>query len=343
MKKLLNTLYVTTPDAYLSLDGENVVVLRESEALLRLPLHNLEGIITFGYTGASPALMGACAERKIALSFFTQSGRFLADVSGIEQGNIVLRRTQYRAADDLPKSVAITKNILIGKLHNSRWVLERALRDHSVRIDADRVKAAALGIAEAVNLLRSADTLESLRGIEGEAAARYFSVLDELILQSKDDFFFRTRNRRPPTDNMNALLSFAYSLLASDMAAAIRGVGLDPYVGFLHRDRPGRRSLALDFIEELRAVFADRFVLSIINKRQVVSADFHTQENGAVRLTDDARKTFLSAWQSRKQEEIRHPFLGEKVEWGLVPHIQALLMARFLRGDLDEYPPFLWK
>ena len=343
MKKLLNTLYVTTPDTYLSLDGENVLVLRDSETLLRLPLHNLEGIITFGYTGASPALMGACAERKIALSFFTQSGRFLADVAGIEQGNVVLRRTQYRAADDLSKSVAITINILIGKLHNSRWVLERALRDHGMRIDADRVKAAALGIAEAVNPLRIADTLESLRGIEGEAATRYFSVFDELILQSKEDFFFRTRNRRPPTDNVNALLSFAYSLLGSDVASAIRGVGLDPYVGFLHRDRPGRRSLALDLIEELRAVFADRFVLSIVNRRQVVSSDFHKQENGAVRLTDDARKTFLNAWQTRKQEEIRHPFLGEKVEWGLVPHIQALLMARFLRGDLDEYPPFLWK
>ena len=206
-----------------------------------------------------------------------------------------------------------------------------------------RSKAAALGIAESVNPLRHADTLESLRGIEGEAATRYFSVLDELILQSKEEFFFRTRNRRPPTDNMNSLLSFAYSLLASDMAAAIRGVGLDPYVGFLHRDRPGRRSFALDLIEELRTVFADRFVLSLINKRQVVSSDFQTQDNGAVRLTDDARRTFLNAWQTRKQEEIRHPFLGEKVSWGLVPHIQALLMARFLRGDLDEYPPFLWK
>ena len=343
MKKLLNTLYVTSPDAYLSLDGENVVILRDSETLLRLPLHNLEGIITFGYTGASPALMGACADRKIALSFFTQSGRFLADVSGIEQGNVVLRRTQYRMADDLTKSVEISKNMLIGKLHNSRWVLERALRDHGVRIDAVRVKAAALGIAESVDPLRKSDTLESLRGIEGEAATKYFSVFDELILQSKENFFFRTRNRRPPTDNVNALLSFSYALLANDVASAIRGVGLDPYVGFLHRDRPGRRSLALDLIEELRSVFADRFVLSLINKRQIVSSDFHTQENGAVRLKDNVRKTFLNAWQTRKQEEIRHPYLGEKVEWGLVPHIQALLMARFLRGDLDEYPPFLWK
>ena len=343
MKKLLNTLYVTTPDAYLSLDGENIVVVRENETLLRVPLHNLEGIITFGYTGASPALMGACAKRKISLSFLTQSGRFLADVSGIEQGSVVLRRTQYRVADDIPKSVAIVKNILIGKLHNSRWILERAVRDHGVRIDAEGVKTAARGIAEAIDPLRQADSLETLRGIEGEAAMRYFSVFDELILQSKEDFFFRSRSRRPPLDNINALLSFAYTLLANDTAAALRAVGLDPFVGFLHRDRPGRRSLALDLMEELRAVFADRFALSLVNKRQVGPSDFHTQENGAVMLSDDARKTFLNAWQMRKQEEIRHPFLGEKIEWGLVPHVQALLLARFLRGDLDEYPPFLWK
>jgi len=343
VKKLLNVLYVTTPEAYLSLDGENIIVLRESETLLRVPLHNLEGIVSFGYTGASPALMGACAERKIALSFFTQSGRFLADISGIEQGNVVLRRTQYRAADDMSQSTSIAKNILTGKLHNSRWVLERALRDHEMRIDAERVKAAARGIARALEPLRQAGGLEELRGIEGEAATRYFSVFDELILQSKDVFFFRTRSRRPPTDNMNVLLSFAYALLANDVAAALRGVGLDPFVGFLHRDRPGRRSLAADLMEELRAVYADRFVLSLVNLRQIDASGFHQQENGAVRLTDEARKIFLSAWQTRKQEEITHPYLNEKIEWGLVPHVQSLLLARFLRGDLDEYPPFLWK
>lgn len=343
MRRLLNTLYVTTPDAYLSLDGENVVVLREAETLLRVPLHNLEEIVTFGYTGASPALMGACAERRIALAFFTRSGRFLADVSGIEQGNVVLRRTQYRMADDVVQSASVAKNILIGKLHNSRWVLERAARDHGVRIDAGRVKAAAHAIAGATEFLRQADGLESLRGVEGEAATRYFSVFDELILQSKADFFFRTRSRRPPLDNVNALLSFAYTLLGNDIAAAIRGVGLDPFVGFLHRDRPGRRSLALDLMEELRAVFADRFVLTLINKRQIEPSGFHRQENGAVWLTDEARRLFLAAWQTRKQEEITHPFLNEKISWGLVPHVQSLLLARFLRGDLDEYPPFLWK
>jgi CRISPR-associated protein Cas1 len=339
----LNTLYVTASDAYLSLDGENVVVLRGNEELLRAPLHNLEGIVTFGYTGASPALMGMCAERKISLSFFTANGNFLADIAGMEHGNVVLRRTQYRMADDLKQSTAVAKNIILGKLYNSRWVLERAVRDHEARIDSERVKTAARSIAESIEPLRQADNLESLRGIEGEAATRYFSVFDELILQSKEDFFFKTRSRRPPLDNVNSLLSFAYSILANEVAAAVRSVGLDPFVGFLHRDRPGRKSLALDMMEEFRAVIADRFVLSLINKRQIDSKGFQTRENGSVLIKDDTRKIFLSAWQKRKQEEITHPFLQEKVEWGLVPYVQSLLLARFLRGDLDEYPPFLWK
>ena len=339
----MNTLYVTTPDAYLSLDGENVIVLREKETLLRVPLHNLEGIVAFGYTGASPALMGACADRDVALSFFTMNGRFLADISGIEKGNVVLRRTQYRVADDISQSVAIVKNILTAKLYNSRWTLERAIRDHEMRIDLERVKSAVNYIAGAIEPLREADNLESIRGIEGEAATRYFSVFDELILQSKDEFFFKTRTRRPPLDNVNSLLSFAYTLLANDVASAVRSVGLDPFVGFLHRDRPGRKSLALDLMEEFRAVIADRFVISMINKREIEPKGFQIKENGAVLIKDDARRSFLNAWQKRKQEVIIHPFLHEKVEWGLVPYIQALLLARFLRGDHDEYAPFLWK
>jgi len=343
VRKLLNVLYVTTPDTYLSLDGENVVILKGEETLLRVPLHNLEGIACFCYAGASPALMGACAERGISLSFFTPNGRFLAETTGFERGNVLLRRTQYRVADDEAKSAGIAKNVLTGKLHNSRWILERAVRDHSLRIDVESVKTAAQSIADSTKALREAENLAQLRGIEGEAATRYFSVFDELILQSKDDFYFRTRNRRPPTDNVNAMLSFAYSLLANDFSTALRANGLDAFVGFLHRDRPGRRSLALDLMEELRAVAADRFVLSLINNRQVSASDFYTHENGAVRMKDEARRTFLSAWQTRKNEEIRHPFLKEKIEWGLVPHVQSLLLARFLRGDLDEYPPFLWK
>jgi len=343
MKKLLNTLYVTTPDVYLSLDGENVVILRKDEVLLRVPLHNLESILTYGYTGVSPALMGACAERKIALSFFTPSGRFIADISGIEQGNVVLRRTQYRYADDFQKSTAISKNILLCKLHNGRWVLERTIRDHGLRINIENVKAAILIIINSIKQLQHADDLESMRGIEGVAAAAYFSVFDEMIMQSKESFFFRTRNRRPPLDNVNALLSFTYSILANDIASAIRAVGLDPFVGFLHRDKPGRRSLALDLLEELRPIFADRFVITLINNRKVSASDFYTQENGAVRMKDDARKEFLNAWQTRKLEEIKHPYLNESIEWGLVPHVQALLLARVLRGDLEEYPPFFWK
>ncbi|MDR3310184.1 MAG: type I-C CRISPR-associated endonuclease Cas1c [Oscillospiraceae bacterium] len=343
MKKLLNTLYVTTPDTYLSLDGENIVVLRDAETLLRVPLLNLEAVVTFGYTGASPALMGACAERGIALTFMTASGHFLADVAGDRQGNVLLRRTQYRVADDESASVKIARNMIAAKLHNSRWVIERAVRDHELRIDAARVQAAARAIANAIPPAREAESPGVLRGVEGEAAQRYFSVFDEMILQNKSDFYFKSRSRRPPMDNLNALLSFAYSLLANDCAAALCGVGLDPYVGFLHRDRPGRKSLALDLTEELRAVFADRFVLTLVNNRKIDASAFKTQESGAVLLKDEARREFLAAWQARKRETITHPYLSEKIEWGLVPHAQSLLLARHLRGDLDEYPPFLWK
>jgi len=343
MRKLLNTLYVTSPDAYLSLDGENVVVIKEDSPLLRVPLHNLEGIVSFGYTGASPALMGACAQRGIALSFCTANNRFLATVTGETKGNVILRRTQYRVADDEEKSLNISRNILIGKLYNSRWVLERATRDYPQRIDIERLKKVGGFIVNAINSLQEARTYGMLMGIEGEAASQYFSVFDELILQSKDLFYFHQRSRRPPMDNVNALMSFIYTLLANETAAAALAVGLDPYVGFLHKDRPGRRSLGLDLMEELRAPLADRFVLTLINTRQIDASGFEQKENGAVLMRDDLRKTVLNAWQIRKQEQLVHPFLQEKIEWGLVPHVQALLLARYLRGDLDEYPPFLWK
>jgi len=343
MRRLLNTLYVTLPDVYLSLDGENVVVLQDSEILMRVPLHNLEGIITFGYTGASPALMGACAEKGITLTFLTASGRFLANVTGMEKGNVTLRKTQYRRSDNETESIAIARNILIGKLHNSRWVLERAIRDHALRIDAEKVKRASEQISNSIPLLKQVRTSGELFGIEGEAASRYFSAFNELILHNKKHFYFHSRSRRPPLDNVNAMLSFAYTLLERDATAALCTVGLDPYVGFLHKDRPGRRSLALDLLEELRAPLADRFVLTLINTRQIDSSGFYLKENGAVLMCDDTRKAFLSAWQTRKSEKISHPFLKEKIEWGLVAHAQALLLARTLRGDLDEYPPFLWK
>lgn len=343
MRAMGNTLYITTPDAYLALDGENVVVQKAGCEFRRVPLHNLDGIVAFGYTGASPALMGACAERSIALTFLTMHGRFLARVCGAVQGNVLLRKQQYRVSDSEEQSAAVAREIITGKLFNSRWVIERAIRDYALRLDAEKLKKASGSIAESLKQLSSAGTLDAIRGIEGEAAASYFSVLDNLILQQKEAFAFRGRNRRPPTDNVNALASFVYTLLAHDTASALETVGLDPYVGFLHRDRPGRISLALDLMEEFRPILADRFVLTLINTRQVRSEGFFQKENGAVLMDDETRKTVLVAWQKKKQETILHPMLGEKTEWGLVPYSQALLLARYLRGDLDAYPPFLWK
>lgn len=343
MRKLLNTLYVTSPDSYLGLEGENVVVLREEAELLRVPLHNLEGIVAFGYTGASPALMGACAQRSISLCFLTQHGRFLARVVGEAHGNVTLRKAQALRSQSEKDSAAIARNMVVGKLFNARWVIERAIRDHAVRLDVEKLKGASLFIRNAIPRVQGADDLESLRGFEGEAASVYFGVLDDLILQQKDAFRFTGRNRRPPTDNVNALLSFVYTLLANETAAALETVGLDPYIGFLHRDRPGRISLALDLMEELRPICADRFVLSLINMREVSGEGFSARENGAVAMNDGTRKKLLAAWQTHKQETITHPLLQEKLPWGLVPYAQAMLLARFLRGDLDAYPPFLWK
>jgi len=343
MKKLLNTLYVTTPDARLALDGENVVVYQGDDALGRFPLHNLEGIVVFGYMGASPALMGACVSRNISLCFLTPFGKFLARVVGKEYGNVTLRKTQYSVSADEARSAEIAKSFLLGKIYNSRWVIERAIRDYPMRLDVERLKTASGFLKRSTCEIMTGNNLEQLRGIEGEAASVYFAVFDELILQQKDSFHFDVRNRRPPLDNVNALLSFVYTLLANQTAAALTTVGLDSYVGFLHRDRPGRVSLALDLMEELRSVYADRFVLSIINKKIITADGFEKKEDGAVVMTDDTRKAVLSAWQSKKQEAITHPFLQEKVEWGLVPYVQAMLLARYLRGDIDAYPPFLWK
>jgi len=343
MKKLLNTLYITQPDVYLSLDGDNIVVLKDDERLGRIPLHNLQSIVSFGYTGASPALMGYCAERNIAIAFYTINGRFLARVIGESNGNVVLRKKQYALSADERQSAIVARNFIVGKLYNHKWIIERMTRDYPMRIEVERFKAASRQLTDWIHEVRQCEDLSRLRGLEGQAAVTYNRLLDDMILQQKDDFYYRARSRRPPLDNVNALLSFAYSLLAHDVAAALEGVGLDAYVGFMHRDRPGRISLALDVMEELRGVMADRFVLSLINKKTVSKDDFVKKENGAVLLTESARKKFLTAWQERKQEQIMHPYLGEKISWGLVPHAQALLLARYLRHDLDEYPPFLWK
>ena len=343
MKKLLNTLYINKPERFLSLDGENVVVLEDGKEVGRFPLHNIGDIVTFGYTGASPALMGECVRRNIPIVFMSSHGRFLARVTGEVRGNVTLRKEQFRRSDNDEQSALIARNMLTGKIYNAKWVLERAMRDHPMRVDTSDLSKKSAFLSQAMESIRKSTSLEVLRGLEGEAASIYFSGFDQLILQQKDDFKFSTRSKRPPLDRVNAMLSFAYTLLAGMCAAALEAVGLDPYVGFLHRDRPGRASLALDLMEELRATIADRFVLTVINTRILNANDFLVKENGAVFLQDEARKTFLTQWQSKKQDIITHPFLNEKLEWGMVPYVQAMLLARYLRGDLDEYPPFLWK
>lgn len=343
MRKLLNTLFILTENSYLSLDGENVVVSQERTETARFPLHTLEAILCFSYPGASPALMGACADRNVDLAFFTPRGRFLARAVGVTKGNVLLRQQQFRAADDPFVSCRYAKGFLLGKVYNARWVLERATRDHPQRVPVERLKALSSQLASALSHIEDAMTLEELRGLEGAAAQQYFDGFDSLILQQRDTFTFTGRSRRPPLDPVNALLSFSYTLLARDCAAALEGVGLDPYVGFLHCPRPGRTSLALDLMEELRTVYADRFVITCINQKTITAKHFQKQENGAVLLTDDGRRTFLKVWQQRKQQTIQHPLLGEKIPWGLVPYMQALLLARTLRGDLERYPPFFWK
>ncbi|PER38996.1 subtype I-C CRISPR-associated endonuclease Cas1 [Bacillus thuringiensis] len=343
MKKLLNTLFITQPDVYLSLDGDNIVLLKEKEKIGRLPLHNLESIVSFGYTGTSPALMGYCAEKNISLVFLTMYGQFLARVIGKSKGNVILRKKQYRISEDEVISAKIARNFIVGKIYNNKWIIERMTRDYPLRIDVAQFKVISQHLSSIILEVRECENLERLRGLEGQAATSYNKLFDQMILQQKEDFYFNRRSRRPPLDNVNAMLSFAYTLLANDMTSALEGVGLDAYVGFLHRDRPGRVSLALDIMEELRGVCADKFVLSLINKKVINKGDFLKKENGAVIMTDEARKKFLAAWQNKKQVKITHPYLGEKISWGLVPHAQALLLARYLRNDLDEYPPFLWK
>lgn len=343
MKRLLNTLYITSGNRYLSLDGENVVVLEEQKEIGRIPLHNLQAIMTFGYTGASPALMGACAQRNIDLSFMSGNGRFLARVTGEVKGNVTLRKQQYRISDNKEESVKIARNFILGKVYNSRWILERATRDYVLRLDVEQIKKKSAFLAQSLINIRKCTRTDELLGLEGEAASVYFSVFDEMILQQKEEFYFHGRSKRPPLDNVNAMLSFAYSLLAGMCGSALEAVGLDPYVGFFHTDRPGRMSLALDVMEEFRSIMADRFVLTLINKRIMKPEYFAKRENGSVIMNDEGRKFFLSAWQSKKQETIKHPFLDERIEWGMAPYVQSMLLARYLRGDIDEYPPFFWK
>lgn len=343
MKKHLNTLFVTTQGAYLSKEGETVVVNIEREVKLRVPVHTIGGIVCFGNVMCSPFLMGFCAENDVAVSFLTEHGRFLARVQGPVSGNVLLRREQYRRADDMVVSARVAKSILTGKLANCRSVLQRALRDHSEKLHEDDVQEASTKLFHSLERLRSDLPLDALRGVEGDAAHAYFNAFDHLIVSQKKDFVFSERNRRPPLDRVNCLLSFLYTIVLHDVRAALESVGLDPSVGFLHRDRPGRPGLALDMMEEFRPFLADRLTLSLINLNQLNSKGFKEMESGAVLMDDETRKTVLVAYQKRKQDEIFHPFIEEKVSIGMLFHIQALLLARYLRGDLDGYPPFIWK
>lgn len=343
MKKYLNTLFITTQGAYLSKEGETVVVSVEKEIKLQVPIHTLGGIVCFGNVMCSPFLLGFCAQNNVTISFLTEYGRFLARVHGKTSGNVLLRREHYRRADDINFCAEIARAILIGKISNCRTVLQRVLRDHNGKVNIEAITNVSNSLICSLRQLDKNLDLDVLRGIEGDAAHNYFGVFDHLIVAQKDDFKFEERNRRPPLDKVNCLLSFLYTLLMHDVQSALESVGLDSYVGFLHRDRPGRAGLALDMMEEFRPFLADRLALSLINREQVQRKGFTKSETGAVLMDDDTRKAVLVAYQKRKQEEIMHPYLKETVCVGLLFYIQALLLTRCLRGDLDGYPVFIWK
>jgi len=343
MKKLQNTLYVTTPNSYISKDGTNIVVLVDDSELGRIPIHNLQSIICFGYMGMSPAVMRLCVENGVAIAFMTPNGRFQASVLGETKGNVLLRREQYRMADDISRALDISKNLIKGKFMNSRYLLRRGKNDHNSLQNESSLDAVLNSISNGLKAIDTCQTLEELRGIEGNIAKLYFSGMDELILKQKDVFFIRSRNKRPPTDRMNSLLSFLYTLLAHDVASSLEAVGLDSFVGFLHTDRPGRRSLAFDVMEEMRSPIVDRLALNLVNLGKITGDGFLEKENGSIIMSDNTRKIVLESWQSRKNDEILHPFLGEKIKTGLIPHTQSMLLARYIRGDLDGYPPFIMK
>jgi CRISPR-associated protein Cas1 len=343
MKHLLNTLFVTTQGSYLSKEGDTVLVRVEQETKLQIPIHTLGGIVCFGQVSCSPFLMEMCGKNNVNLSFMSENGKFLARVQGPVSGNVLLRREQYHRADNVEASASIAKAIVLAKIANCRTVLLRAARERDADAGAEALKKAADYLGLLLDQLKTAIDLEYIRGKEGEAARVYFNVFDHLIVAQKEEFFFQERSRRPPLDNMNALLSFLYTLLVHDTVSGLEGVGLDPQVGYLHCERPGRPSLALDLMEEFRPYLADRLALSLVNRQQVKGKGFEKTESGAVMMDDATRKEVLVSYQQRKQEEIMHPFINEKVAIGLLPHIQALLLARFLRGDLDGYPPFIWK
>jgi len=343
MKRHDNTLYVTTQGTYLARQGTNVVVRVGKQTRLRVPIHNLGAIVCFGNVGCSPFVMGLCGREGVSISFLTQHGRFLARTLGPQSGNVLLRRAQHRATTDPAVAADFARAVISAKIANARTVLQRARRDHSERVVAGPVVDSVRRLGDLLDELRRPMPLDRVRGVEGEAARIYFAAFDELIFQQKGDFFFHERSRRPPRDNVNALLSFLYALLTNDVAAACESVGLDPQMGFLHADRAGRPSLGLDLVEELRPMIADRVALSLVNRQQINGKGFTRSETGGVEMDDATRKAVLVAYQKRKDEEVLHPFLNERVTIGLLPHVQARLLARWLRGELDGYPPFFWK
>jgi CRISPR-associated protein Cas1 len=343
MRQLLNTLYITTQGAYLHREGETVLVNVEQETRLQVPIRGLSGIVCFGRVSCSPFLMALCAETGVGLAFLTENGRFLARVQGPVSGNVVLRRGQYKWAEDPEKALPIASSVVLAKVANSRQNLVRALREYPDHPQSPALEFAVKRLASILDDVRSANSVDRVRGHEGDAARVYFSVFDHLIIAKKDDFFFRGRSRRPPLDNMNALLSFLYTLLTHDVVSALETVGLDPAVGYLHLDRPGRPSLALDLVEELRPILADRLALTLTNRKQISPSGFRQSETGGIVMDEDTRKEVIVAYQNRKKEEIVHPFLNERIPFGMLPYAGASLLARFIRGDLDGYPSFLWR
>ncbi|MDR3723462.1 MAG: type I-C CRISPR-associated endonuclease Cas1c [Terracidiphilus sp.] len=345
MKRLLNTLYVTSQGAYLSRESQTIHVQLEQETLMRVPVQQLASVVCIGNVAFSSGFLALCSEFGVGVSCLSESGRFQGRMEGPVRGNVLLRRQQYRTADDARSASAIVTAIVGAKIANSRAVLLRSAREHAGQEASEKLKEAATHLASALRALdlESGMAVPLQRGIEGDAAHAYFSVFDHLILAQKEEFVFTVRSRRPPLDPVNALLSFLYTLLVHECVGALEAVGLDPAVGFLHTDRPGRPSLALDLAEEFRAPFADRQALSLINRRQLQSKHFERTESGGVWLNDKGRREVIQAWQERKREELQHPFLGESCPWGLLPYVQALLLARYLRGDMDAYPAFFWK
>ena len=345
MKKLLNTLYVTTQGSYLRKEGETVVIEQEREKVMQVPIHTIGTIVCFGNVLCSPYLFGICGERDISISFLTEYGRFLASVNGPVRGNVLLRREQYRQADAQDVSAAVARNIIFAKIANSKVVLGRVMRDHGEKLGPKKklLEVVIKNMARMSESLEASISLDDMRGVEGIAASQYFGVFDHLINRDDGEFIFHDRSRRPPLDKVNAMLSFTYTILAHDVRSALETVGLDPSVGFLHRDRPGRPGLALDLMEEFRSVVGDRLVLSLINRGQVKPKGFEVSESGAVLMDEETRKTLLSEYQRRKQQEVYHPFIKEKVPIGILFFIQANLMARYIRGDIDGYPPFFWR